>query len=140
MPTTNHWIAKTEPETYSWQQLVKDGRTAWDGVRNFEARNNLRAMKDGDLVLIYHSGESKSVVGIAKVVRAAYPDPSAKDEDWSCVDLAPVKPLVSPVTLAAIKNDAQLAEIALVRRSRLSVAALDAAHFKRILKLGKTSL
>lgn len=140
MPTTNYWIAKTEPEAYAWEQLVKDGRTAWDGVRNFEARNNLRAMKEGDLVLVYHSGESKSVVGIAKVVRTAYPDPSTKDEDWSCVDLAPVKPLESPVTLAAIKNDPHLAEIALVRRSRLSVALLNAAHFKRILKLGKTSL
>ena len=135
-----HWLMKSEPSKYSFAQLVRDGQTMWDGVRNFEARNNLRAMKAGDLVLFYHSNEGKAVVGVAKVVREAYADPTAEEGDWSCVDLAPVKALAVPVTLAQIKADAALADIALIKRSRLSVVAITPAHFARVLKLGKTKL
>lgn len=135
-----HWLAKSEPSTYSFQQLVRDKRTTWDGVRSFEARNNLRAMKKGDLVLFYHSGEGKEIVGLAKVVREAYADASAEDGDWSAVDLAAVKALAEPVSLAAIKADEKLASMALVRRSRLSVVPVTPAEFERVLKLGGTSL
>jgi predicted RNA-binding protein with PUA-like domain len=136
---TNHWLVKSEPETYSWAQLVKDGKTAWTGVRNFQARNNLRTMTRGDLVLFYHSGEGKEVVGLAKVVKAAYADPTAKEGDWVCADLAPVKPLANPVTLATIKADKILREMALVKNSRLSVSLVTAAQFDRILHLTETS-
>jgi predicted RNA-binding protein with PUA-like domain len=139
MPS-GHWLAKSEPSKYSWDNLVRDKRTTWDGVRSFEARNNLRAMKKGDPVLFYHSNEGKEVVGVAKVVREAYPDPSAPDEDWSVVDLAPVKKLRSAVTLAAIKSDAELATMALLRRSRLSVVPVTPAEFARILELAETKL
>lgn len=135
-----HFLVKSEPATYAFAQLRADKKTSWDGVRNFEARNNLRAMKRGDLLLYYHSGADKAVVGIAKVVKVAYPDPTAKDGDWSAVDIAPVKPLAAPVTLAAIKADDKLSDIALVKKSRLSVVPISAAHFARILKLGKTTL
>lgn len=137
---TRYWLAKSEPGTYSWDDLVRDKKTEWDGVRNFEARNNLRAMKKGDRVLFYHSVKDKEVVGVARVVREAYPDPTAKSGDWSCVDIVPVKKLREPVTLSQIKADPKLSDIDLVRRSRLSVMALGAAEFKRILQLGKTSL
>ena len=130
-----HWMAKQEPTTYPWAQLVKDGQTAWTGVRNFQARNNLRAMRLGDQVLYYHSVVGKEVVGIAKVVREAYPDPTATEGDWSCVDLAAVKPLAHPVSLEQIKASAQLCEIALVRQSRLSVIPLTPTEFKEILQL-----
>lgn len=133
-----YWIAKSEPHTYSWDQLVADGRTEWDGVRNFEARNNLRAMKEGDRVLFYHSGAGKEIVGVARVVREAYPDPTAREGDWSCVDLAPVKALTRPVTLQQMKSDAALEGLMLLSRSRLSVLPLSLAHFRRILKLGQT--
>jgi predicted RNA-binding protein with PUA-like domain len=132
----NHWLAKSEPEAYSWSQLVQDGQTAWTGVRNFQARNNLRAMKKGDLVFFYHSVSDKQVVGLARVAREFYPDPTATEGDWSCVDLAPVKPLRSPVTLEAIKADAVLKEMPLVKQSRLSVTPLTPAQAKRLLKLG----
>jgi predicted RNA-binding protein with PUA-like domain len=132
----NHWLAKSEPEAYSWSQLVKDGQTAWTGVRNFQARNNLRAMKKGDSVFFYHSVSDKQIVGIARVVREAYPDPTATVGDWSCVDLAPVKPLKVPVTLEAIKADAWLKEMPLVKQSRLSVTPLTPAQAERLLKLG----
>src|SRR5271169_2712841 len=99
----NYWLVKSEPETYSWSQFVKDGKTAWTGVRNFAARLHLRAMKSGDRVFFYHSGEQKSVVGHARVEKEFYPDPTAKEGDWSCVDLVPVQALVKPVTLAQIK-------------------------------------
>ena len=115
------WLAKTEPSTYSWDRLVEENRTRWDGVRNAQARNNLAAMKKGDEVLIYHSGEDRAVVGIAKVVRTAYRDPTADDERWVCVDLAPVRALPSRVPLAAIKATAELKNMALVRQGRLSV-------------------
>jgi len=132
------WLAKTEPSTYAWADLVRDGGTRWDGVRNPLARSHLAAMKKGDLVLVYHSGDDKAVVGIAKVTRAAYPDPTADDARWLAVDLAPVKPLVAPVPLATVKQDPKLAGIALVRQGRLSVMPLDDAAFARILAHGKT--
>jgi predicted RNA-binding protein with PUA-like domain len=132
----NHWLVKQEPTAYSWEQFVKDGGTAWTGVRNFQARNHLRAMKRGDDVLFYHSVTGKAVVGISKVVREAYPDPTAEEGDWSCVDLKPVGALKTPVTLDVIKADAALAEIGLLRQSRLSVMPLKPAEFARIVKLG----
>ena len=135
-----HWLAKSEPFKYSWDDFVKDGSTYWDGVRNAQARNNLAAMKKGDLVLYYHSNEGKEVVGVAKVSREAYPDPTTDDERWVVVDLAPVKPLKHPVTLAEIKADAALADIALVKQSRLSVMPIQKRAFDRILKKGGTKL
>lgn len=129
----NYWLVKSEPEAYPWAQLVKDGKTSWTGVRNFQARNNLRAMKAGDRVLFYHSGETKEIVGLAKVLKAAYADPTAKEGDWSCVDLAPVEALLQPVTLAAIKADKLLTEMALVNNTRLSVQPVTESQFNRLL-------
>ncbi len=140
MGTPRHFLAKSEPFKYSWDDLVRDKRTTWDGVRNFEARNNLRSMTKSDLVLFYHSNEGKQVVGVARVVREAYPDPTAQEGDWSVVDLAPVKPLAEPVDLATIKRDPALAGMALIKRSRLSVVPVSAAEFRHILKLGRTRL
>jgi predicted RNA-binding protein with PUA-like domain len=134
----NYWLVKSEPEAYSWQAFVKDGKTAWTGVRNFAARNNLRAMKTGDAVFFYHSGEGKSVVGIARVVKEFYPDPMADEGDWSAVNLAPVKPLAQPVTLAQIKADKILQEMKLVKQSRLSVLPVTREQFVRLLALAKT--
>jgi len=136
----NHWLVKQEPEKYPWAQFVKDKGTYWDGVRNYQARNNLRAMAVGDRVLFYHSVTEKAVVGVAEVTREAYPDPTAKEGDWSVVDLKPIAPLAELVTLAQIKADAKLAEIALLKQSRLSVVPIRAAEFRRILQLGKTKL
>lgn len=135
-----HFLIKSEPGKYSWAQLERDKRTSWDGVRNFEARNTLRAMKAGDLCLFYHSTDGKDVVGIAKVLKEAYPDPTAPGEDWSAVDVGPVKPLKSPVPLDVIKSDPELADIALLKRSRLSVVPVSKPHFDYILQLGKTKL
>jgi predicted RNA-binding protein with PUA-like domain len=134
----NCWLVKQEPETYSWADFVKEGNAAWTGIRNFQARNNLRAMKKGDDVLFYHSGESKEVVGVARVGKPAYPDPTATEGDWSGVDLVPIKALNKPVALGAIKADAALKEILLVRNSRLSVMPLTETQFNRILELGAT--
>jgi predicted RNA-binding protein with PUA-like domain len=134
----NHWLVKSEPETYSWSTFVKDGKTAWTGVRNFAARLNLRAMKTGDRVFFYHSGEEKSVVGLARVVKEFYPDATADEGDWSCVDLAAEKVLARPVTLAQIKADKILREMVVVKQSRLSVSPLTAAQFERLLKLAAT--
>jgi predicted RNA-binding protein with PUA-like domain len=134
----NYWLVKSEPETYSWAAFVKEGRTAWTGVRNFAARLHLRAMKSGDRVLFYHSGQEKSVVGLARVQTEAYPDPTVKDGDWSCVDLAPEKALPKPVTLAQIKGDSILREMVLVRQSRLSVSPVTPAQFNRLLRLAQT--
>ncbi len=134
-----HWLVKSEPFKYSWDDLVKDGFTYWDGVRNYQARNNLREMKVGDYALYYHSNEGKEVVGIAKVTRSAYPDPTTDDDRWVVVDVAPVKPLKAPVTLAQVKADPQLRQIPLVTHSRLSVMPLEKSAFERIVKLGKTS-
>jgi predicted RNA-binding protein with PUA-like domain len=131
------WLAKTEPSTYSWQQLVKEKRARWDGVRNAQARNNLSAMKKGDEVLIYHSGDDKAVFGIASVARTAYQDPTTEDPRWVCVDLVPVRALETPVTLATIKATPALSQTLLVRHTRLSVMPLSAAEFRAIVALGK---
>ncbi len=136
----NYWLVKSEPEAYSWSDLLKDGKTAWTGVRNFMARNNLRAMKAGDRVFFYHSGEEKSVVGLARVTREAYPDSTADEGDWSVVDLAPVKTLAKPVTLATIKADRILKEMVLTKQARLSVSPVTEAQFKQLLKLSETKL
>ncbi len=136
----SHWLMKSEPFKYSFAQLLRDGTTTWDGVRNFEARNNLRAMKVGDLVLFYHSSEGKAVAGIAKITREAYPDPTAEGEDWSVVEIAPVMPLKVQVSLEDIRSEPDLAEIALLKRSRLSVVPVSKEHFDRILKIGKTKI
>ena len=136
----NHWLVKQEPEKYPWSQFVKDQGTYWDGVRNYQARNNLRAMKKGDHVFFYHSVSEKAVVGVAKVTREAYPDPTAKEGDWSVVDLKPVKAMVEPVTLEQIKAEAKLSEIALIKQSRLSVMPLRPHEFRRILQLGQTKI
>ncbi len=134
----NYWLAKSEPEAYAWSQLVKDGKAAWTGVRNFQARNNLRAMKQGDPVFFYHSVSEKQIVGLAKVVKEFYPDATAEEGDWSCVDLAPVKPLVKPVTLETIKTDKILKDMPLVKQSRLSVTPLTKAQYERLLTLAET--
>jgi predicted RNA-binding protein with PUA-like domain len=134
-----HWLVKQEPEAYSWTTFVKERRTAWTGVRNFQARNNLRAMEKGDLVLYYHSITDKQVVGLARVVKEAYADPTAKEGEWSCVDLVPVKPLKQPVSLQLMKKDNTLKNIPLIRQGRLSVMPLTAEQFESILKLGQTS-
>lgn len=133
----NHWLVKQEPTTYPWEQFVCDGGTAWTGVRNFQARNHLRAMRLGDRVLYYHSVVGKEVVGLAEVVRPAYPDPTATEGDWSCVDLKPVRALDRPVTLDEIKSEPALSEIALLRQSRLSVMPLAKTEFETLLRLSK---
>lgn len=132
-----HFIVKSEPSTYAWSTLVREGRTRWDGVRNAEARNNLLAMEVGDTAFFYHSGDGKEVVGIAEVAAKAYPDPTAKDDPrWVCVDLVPVRPLARPVTLAQFKADAVLQGTKLVSQGRLSVVVLTAAEAKRVRELG----
>ena len=136
----HYWLAKSEPSTYAWEQLVSDGATRWDGVRNHQARNNLAAMQPGDLVLFYHSGESREIVGIMRVARGAYPDPKADDPRWLAVDVKALKPLAQPVSLAAIKADPALRSMALVRQSRLSVMPVEKEIFERILALAKTRL
>ena len=139
MKAQSTWLVKSEPYKYPFDSLVRDGVTSWDGVRNYEARNNLRAMKRHELVLFYHSNEGKAVVGVARVVREAYADPTS-DEDWSAVDLAPVSALVLPVTLATIKGTPALANMALVRKSRISVVPVTRTELARILAMGKTKL
>ena len=131
----NFWLVKQEPSSYSWSDLVAEGETSWTGVRNFAARNNLRKMRKADEVLFYHSGEEKAVVGIAKVMRTAYPDSTAKEGDWSTVDLAAVKPLARPVTLREIKGNSRLRGIPLIRQSRLSVMPLAEAEFWEIVNM-----
>ena len=135
---TRYWLVKQEPEGYPWSQLVADKKTVWTGVRNFQARNHLRAMKTGDAVLYYHSVTGKQVVGIAEVVREAYPDPTATEGDWSVVDLAPRKPLKVPVDLATLKTDPITKGMPLIKQSRLSVMSLEPAVFQRILELSGT--
>src|ERR1700742_2415490 len=132
-----YWLVKSEPVKYSWEKFNKDGRTFWDGVRNYQARNNMREMKEGDLVMFYHSNEGKEVVGIAKVVKEAYQDPTTDDTNWVVVDLSPVESLKKPVTLEQIKADSQLANIHLVRQGRLSVMGLKPEEFDRIVSLGQ---
>jgi predicted RNA-binding protein with PUA-like domain len=131
----NYWLLKTEPETYSWNDLVRDKKGVWDGVRNFQARKNLKAMVKGDVAMIYHTGEEKAIVGLAKVTRDAYPEP--KDPDWVAVDLAPDKPLKTPVALASIRKDKSLAGMVLVKAARLSVQPVRPEEFKRIIDLSK---
>jgi predicted RNA-binding protein with PUA-like domain len=134
------WLVKQEPEAYSWQTFQKEGRVVWTGVRNFQARNNLRAMKKGDLICFYHSVSEKQIVGIAKVDKEHYPDPTAEDGDWSVVELVPFKPLRRPVSLETIKTDKILKEMPLVRQSRLSVTPLTGDQFARIVELGETKI
>lgn len=133
-----HWLVKQEPEAYDWSDFLKDKKTSWDGVRNFQARNHLRAMEPGDQVLFYESVTTKAVVGVAKVSKAAYPDPTADEGDWSSVELAAVRSLSHPVRLAQIKETPALKEIGLLRQSRLSVMPLTAKEFSAIEKLGAT--
>lgn len=132
----NHWLVKQEPSAYPWAKFLAEGRTSWTGVRNFQARNHLRAMKKGDRVLFYHSVTDKAVVGIAEVIRTAYPDPTATDGDWSCVDLRPLSTLKRPVPLAEIKTHPALKDLALLRQSRLSVLPVSTAEFKILTNLG----
>lgn len=134
--TTQYWLVKQEPEDFSWADFVRDGRTAWTGVRNYAARLHLRGMAKGDAVFFYHSGDEKCVVGLAEVTKTAYPDPTADEDGWVAVDLAPTKPLRTPITLAAIKADPAFKDFALVRQSRLSVMPVSATEAARLRKLG----
>lgn len=131
----NHWLVKTEPDTFSWDDLVRDKKTVWDGVRNFQARSHLKAMQKGDLVFFYHTGDEKAVVGIAKVLKEHYPDP--KDNEWAAVDLAPEKKVKNPVTLAQIKADKRLSNMVLVRAARLSVQPVKKEEFDLIIALSE---
>jgi predicted RNA-binding protein with PUA-like domain len=133
----NYWLVKSEPFKYAWDTFVKEGRTFWDGVRNYQARNNLREMAEGDLCLFYHSNEGKEVVGIAKVVKQAYPDPTADDPQWVCVDLVPVQPLQRPVSLEAMKKEPMLQEMGLIKQSRLSVVKLKQVEFDKIIEMSE---
>jgi predicted RNA-binding protein with PUA-like domain len=130
-----YWLVKTEPETYSWDTLVKEKKGVWDGVRNFQARSNMKTMKKGDLVFVYHTGEEKSIVGLAKVTSEPYPEP--KDKEWVAVDLTPEKKLKKPVSLAQVKADKKLANMILVRASRLSVQPVKQDEFDYILGLSQ---
>lgn len=131
----NHWLVKQEPSAYSFTQFQKEKITAWTGVRNFQARNNLRAMQKGDPVFYYHSNEDRSIVGLAEVAKIAYPDPTAEEGDWVCVDLKAIRPFPKPLALSEIKADPKLKNIALIRQSRLSVMPIAPAEFAYILKL-----
>jgi predicted RNA-binding protein with PUA-like domain len=132
----SYWMVKQEPETYSWSDLVSDGKTDWTGVRNYQARNNLREMKTGERVLFYHSGKEKAVVGMAEVVKSAYADPTANDSQWVAVDLKPIKALKNPVPLAAIRYDKRLSQLPLIRQSQLSVMSLTKDEFDIIVATG----
>ena len=134
------WLIKSEPTKYSWADLERDGRTYWDGVRNPQARNNMKAMKEGDLCLYYHSNEGKDVVGVARVVKEAYQDPTTRDNRWVVVDVVPEVALVEPVPLKTLRADKRTAEMKMVRQVRLSVSPVTASEFKAILSLGKTKL
>jgi len=136
-PKAGFWLVKQEPETYSWSDFVGDGRTDWTGVRNYQARNNLREMKTGERVLFYHSGKDKAVVGLAEVVRSAYADPTADDPQWVAVDLKPTKALKNPVPLAAIRYDKRLSQLPLIRQSQLSVMSLTKDEFDIIVSMGE---
>ncbi len=131
------WLVKSEPFKYSWDQFVKDKQTFWDGVRNYQARKNLQQMKKGDEVFFYHSNEGKEIVGIAKVSKEAYQDPTTTDERWVCVDLKPVKKLKNPVTLAQLKAEKKLANLALVKQGRLSVSPVSEEEWNTILEMSK---
>ncbi len=131
-----YWLIKSEPFKYSWEQFVKDKKTFWDGVRNYQARNNMRLMKKGDLLLFYHSNEGKEIVGIAELVKEAYQDPTTDDSNWVAVDVKPYKKLKKAVDLETIKKDPILKEMELVRQSRLSVSSVSEDQFNRVLMLG----
>ncbi len=133
----NYWLVKSEPFKYSWERFLKDGKTVWDGVRNYQARNNLKTMKKGDWVLFYHSNEGLNVVGIAEVIKEYYQDPTTDDKNWVVVDLKPKKTLKNPVDLSQIKNDEILKNMALVKQSRLSVCPVTKIEFDRILELSE---
>jgi predicted RNA-binding protein with PUA-like domain len=133
----NYWLIKSEPDAYSWEQLKKDKQTAWTGVRNYAARNNLRAMKKGDLCLFYHSNVGKDIVGIAKVVKEAYQDPTTKEEAWVCVDVAPYKELKKPIELAELKKDKLLKDMQFVKIGRLSVSVVKPEEFDKVCLLGE---
>jgi predicted RNA-binding protein with PUA-like domain len=137
-PGMTHWLIKSEPSVYPWSKLVKDGKTRWDGIRSFEARNNLRAMKVGDLCFYYHSNEGKDVVGVARVTREAYADPTADEGDWSAVDVEPAYPLVEPVDLATLKATKSLDGLEMLVKSRLSVTKVTAVQWKKIHSLSGT--
>lgn len=134
----NYWLIKSEPDAYSWDQLKKDKKTAWTGVRNYAARNNLKAMKKGDLCFFYHSNEGKHIVGIAKVVKEFYQDPTTTEEAWVCVDVAPEKELKKPVELAELKKDKLLKDMQFVKIGRLSVSVVKREEFDRVCLLGET--
>ena len=136
----NYWLVKQEPEAYSWDDLIKDKKTNWDGVRNYQARNNLRAMKKDDQLLFYHSVGPKTVVGVAQVSRANFPDPTATSGDWSAVEVKPVKSLKNHVSLAQIKETPALAEMALIRHTRLSVMPVTKKEFQTVVKMGGIKL
>jgi predicted RNA-binding protein with PUA-like domain len=136
----NYWLIKSEPSAYSWEQFLKDKKTFWSGVRNYAARNNMRAMKKGDLAFFYHSNDGLCIVGIAKVVKEHYPDVTAKEGDWSGVDFAPVKTMKIPVTLAQIKAEPSLKTIELIRLSRLSVSKVTDKEFEKILVMSETKI
>jgi predicted RNA-binding protein with PUA-like domain len=133
---TNYWLIKSEPDAFSWEQQVKNGVEPWTGVRNHMAKNNLKAMKKGDLAFFYHSNTGKEIVGIVKVAREAYPDPTAESGDWVCVDMKAVKPVPRPISLASIKADTRFKDLGLVRFSRLSVAPVSAEHWAQLCELG----
>lgn len=132
-----HWLVKSEPFKYSWQKLLADGQTFWDGVRNYQARNNLREMKKGDTVFFYHSNEGLEIVGLAEVIREAYPDPTIDDERWVAVDIRPVATLKNPIPLSVLKADPLLRNMSLVRQGRLSVSPVTEEEFDRIVNLGQ---
>ena len=132
----SYWLVKSEPDAFSWDEQVVRRVEPWTGVRNFMARNNLRAMKKGDLAFFYHSNIGKEIVGVVRVAREAYPDPTAESGDWSCVDMEAVGPMPKPVTLATIKDTPELADVALIRQSRLSVMPIGPVHWKLICKMG----
>ena len=134
------WLMKSEPYKYSWDDLKRDGSTYWDGVRNYGARNNLKAMKKEDLSFYYHSNEGKEIVGISKVIKEFYQDPTTDDDRWVVVEIEPIKDMKTPVSLAMVKADAALADMALVKQARLSVQPVTRSEFKRVLSLGNTSL
>jgi predicted RNA-binding protein with PUA-like domain len=131
----NYWLVKTEPETFSWDDLVRDKKTTWDGVRNFQARSNIKAMKKGDLVFVYHTGEEKSVVGIAEITKEFFPDP--KDTVWSAIEIGPKKKLKKPISLAMIKADKRLSSMVLVRAARLSVQPVKKEEFDYVIAMSE---
>lgn len=132
----NYWLLKTEPETYSWDDLIRDKKTVWDGVKNFQARKNMKAMKKGDLIFVYHTGTEKSAIGIAKVTKEAYPDP--KDKAWTVIEITPGKKLKRPVSLAEVKADKKLANMVLVRNARLSVQPVREEEAHRVIELSES--